>query len=600
MSQKNIVSMFNCFLVKSLPKKSAVDHSLISQGVVTDFTPTPEFKMIVNELFKPLNVTTLFSREERLKGDVNALLVKQFLHYVEVYGLGVPGLFELEVTDGQIVKPVFIKAVDKAGLALLVQALIYTNAPIKDVDEVYSIIKDFQIPYEFERIENNELRAKLFDPLSDKFAKGDDAVRWLVLQATGKTMVIKNERTITSIKAATIDPAFFENNVVVLSEVFNRFKPLLLAAKKAKGRSTKSAFGALAKLNMPAVSDEARINNAINKIARLSKKNHKPVHEGVNKRYLSTAIELLNANRYDRVASITEKLSVRDKMKILNLIEYKIKGFKVDVFVIRSGVSHVKPNRPVLDAAKLEEVKKILIAQLTVDLAGLHGKKILLDANVDYGLPVSRKQTFGNLPFGTTIKVDGTLSAGVYWENSWGATDIDLSTVDVDGLRTGWGGSRGYTAQDLVFSGDMTYADTGAMEFYTNNNSNNKPYGLFANIYNGEQNAGVELVVGTSTDKKWMDNCVVRERSQLLGRGSIVGFVADDKFRVFQLKLNDRIANFGEANPIIKRAMVDYWTVSKLLDAVGIPYELDRDSKISYDHDLSYANFSIDKLEAML
>lgn len=600
MSQKNIVSMFNCYLVSAMPKTATVDHSLLSHGVVTDFKPTAEFKNVVNELFKPLAVTTLFSREERLKGDLNQLLLKQFLHYVEVYGLGTPGVFDLEVTEGKIVKPVFIKAIDKAGLEQLVQKLIYANAPIKDVDAVYEIITSHKLAYDFSLVQNNELRAKLYDPAIHSFVNGDDAVRWLVLKATGKTLVVKNDRTIEAIKAMDIDPSFFEKNVDVLSQVFNRFKPLILAAKKKNGRSAKNAFGALAKLNMPPVSKEARTNNAINKIARLSKKNHKPVFEGVNKRYISTAIELINAGRYDRITSITEKLSIRDKMKILNLIEYKKHGYTVDVFVIRTGVSHVKPNRPVLDAAKLDEIKKILIAQLTVDLAGLHGKKILLDANVDYGLPVSRKQTFGNLPFGTTIKVDGTLSAGVYWQNDWGARDIDLSTVDVSGQRTGWGNYRGYTSQDLIFSGDMTYASDGAMEFYTNNNPKNKPYGLFANIFSGDQNAGVELIVGTSSDHKWMDNCVVRERSQLLGRGSVVGFVANDKFRVFQLKLNDRIANFGETNPIIKRAMVDYWTVSSLLDAVGIAYELKRDPDVSYDHDLSYANFSIDKLEAML
>ena len=594
--QANVLDLFNSIVVKESKLTGAIDTSLVSIGVVTDFPMTPSVSQLLQERFKPLPIKTLFTRTERLTESPLALITKQILHYIEVYGLGMPGLFDLEVVEGVVIKPTFVKGITRDELEQKVQALLYSNAPIARLEPVVEIIRDFGVNFDFAKILNNEARIHLYDPKVHKFTNGDDAIRYMVFKATESSLVIKNAKVIEKIKAATIDPAFFTQNEDVLAEVFNRFKPLILAAKKPQPKPA-GAFAKLAKLQ---VKQAATVNTAINRIARKSKTQHKPVHEGFNKRFLALGIAAIKNGTFDNFSTQVDKLGVRDKFKILNLVEYKAQGYSVDSFVVRNGTVHVEPKRPILDTRDLDFIRQLLLESLARDYKAFMpntGVKILLDARVDYGLPISRKQTLGNLPFGTLIAIDGTISSGVYWENDWGARDLDLSTVDITGQRTGWGGGRGYYAQDIIFSGDVTHAHDGAMEFMT---STDKTYGLFVNIFSGDQNAECELIVGSTTDKRWMDNVVVREKTKLTGRGSVIGFVEGTNYKVFQGKLNDRIANFGETSPVIKRATAPTWTVRKLFDAIGVAYDTVAVADVKYDYSLGYEGFSLDKLEHML
>lgn len=596
MAQQQVLDIFNSMVVKST---GTPDLSLANIGVVTNFKPTPDQRKLLQLKFKPLAVNTLFTREERLKGDPMALITKQILHYIEVYGLGQPGLFDLTVHEGLAVKLTYVQGITVAELSDKVRTLLYTNAPIKDVAALVAIIRDYNVDYDFSKIRNNEARIQLYDSKIHQFATGDDAVRYMVFKATGNTMVIKSKRVIEQIKAAPVDADFFVQNEKVLAEVFNRFKPLILAAKRKGVGAVDSKMAKMLKQHQ--LANVNTVNTAINRIARLSKSLHKPVHEGVNKRFLALAMKQLvtGSDKAEMIiGNLLPMLSIRDKFKILNLIEYKKQGFAVDSFVIRNGRVHVENNRPKLDAKALTTLSEMLLKSVAKDLVSLKDKNILLDAQVDFGLPISRKQTLGNLPFGTLISVDGEISSGVYWENGWGARDLDLSTVDMNGHRTGWGRYSGYDKKNPVtFSGDMTYADPSAMEFMT---SKGHTYGLFVNIFSGDQNAECELIVGSTTDKKWMSDVIVRERTKLTGRGSVIGFVENQKFRVFQGMLNDRIANFGEVNPVIKRAVTKTWTVRELFDAIDISYDVSAQADKKYDFNLSYSGFSIDKLEELL
>lgn len=595
--QKNVLDVFNAIVVKEADLLSTPDVSMVNIGVVTNFKISNDVKILLKNKFSPLPINTLFSKEERLNSDVSDLITKQFLHYIEVYGLNQPGLFDLVVNEGTIIKAAFINGIVDDELGIMVRKLIYSNAPIGDVSAVVEIIRDFNIEFEFERIMNNEVRAHVYDPALHTFATGDDAIRYMVFKATGDSLVIKNQKVIDQIKAASIDPAFFIKNEKVLAEVFNRFKPLLLAAKGGNTFNPvlNKMAGALKNHKLSRGSSSA---NAINRIARLSKTLHKPVHESVSKRFLAEALDSVkNGSTARDMSNLLPRLTIRDKFKILNLIEYKKKGYTTDSFVIRNGRVHIEKNRKVLDVVDLTTVSEFILKSMKDDLSKLVGKNILLDANVDYGLPISRKQTVGNLPFGTTITVDGEISSGVYWENAWGARDLDLSTVDINGNRTGWGQRNGYDSKDVVFSGDVTHAENGAMEFMTSKSST---YGLFVNIFSGDSNAECELVVGTGSKSRWITDVMVREKTNLTGRGSVIGFVEKNKFRVFKGMLNSRHANFGEVNPVISRATVDNWTVRALFDAVGISYDVVVEANKDYDFNLEYSSFSIDKLENLL
>lgn len=570
--EKNVLDLFKVMVIEDDARLDEMDTTHVNRGIVTDFTPTPSQLYILSDAFEPLDIKTLFTRDERENGDPFLLITKQLLHYLEVYGLNTPGLFNLETTSGKIVTMNFVRGVSMEELHDMVRELLYSNAPVKDSTMVAEIIKFYNVEYDVNKIGNNELRVLLFNINSDTFTSGDDVVRFMCFLATGDAMLIKCKDTIASVKAhsALYTEDFIERHALPLSQVFNRHKRIILAAKNKKNRTT------------------------INRVARMSKQNHVPIVESINKTFMAKALDK------DFDMGVLSKIGVRDKFKFLNLLAFKREQLSFDAFVIRNGKMHVKTNRKVWDLADIDRVEKAVIDSLSHDLAYLKDKQVLVDANVKYGLPISRKQTVGQLPFGSSVKVDKPqISAGIYWENEWGATDLDLSTVDDKGQRTGWGSLSGYDKTNPVtFSGDVTDATSGAMEFMTSSNVN---YGLFVNIFSGKIGCDMEVVVGTSKDKQsWINDTLVREKIKLGSRGMVVGFVREKEFVFYTGRLNNKAVSTQGKDPMVARGMADLWTVNKLFDAIGIEYDVTRSDDAVYDYELGYDRFSYDKLEDLL
>jgi hypothetical protein len=570
-AQINVLKLFNALVVNNDVATGVVNTNYVQKySVITDFSVDANQLAALANQCEPLPVRTLFGRTERDTASVFSLISKQILHYVEVYGLNQPGMFDLEVTEGVIAKLRYVRGITVAELEEMVQSLLYANAPVKDAATVCNIVRDFDLAYDINRVANNELRVMLYNDKRDVFASGDDAVRYMVLKATEQPLLIKSKQVIDAVRNSKISSDFLDRHAVALAQVFNRHKPILLAAKNRSNRTV------------------------INRIARLSKTQHVPVHEPVGKRFLSLAL----SGQAD--SNTLKKVSVRDRFKILNLVEYKLAGHDVDAFVIRNGKVHLERNRRINDTAALKSVQDMIVRSLAADLAHLAEKRILLDANVDYGVPVSRKQALGNLPYGTCITVsEGRISSGVYWHNDWGARDLDLSTIDRSGNRTGWGYRSGYSKTNpVVFSGDVTSAHDGAMEFMT---SADVEYGLFVNIFAGNPGSGFELVVGRDGKDRWINDVVIREKGTLDSRGNVIGFVNNNRFVVYQGRLNNNHWSVDpKAAAVVARGTSEFWTVKRLLDSAGIAYDTVRNSTVTYDHDLTYASFSYDRLENLL
>ena len=573
---ENQIKLFGAVVLDKGQKKG-FNTSIIQRGVVTNFTANVEQTAAIKSLFETINVTTLFSRDERLNSDPYELIVKQILHYIEIYGLDTPGLFDLEVTKGKILPVRFIQGISKKELQEKMDELLYSNRPVNDAELVKSVIEENALKYEIAKIQNNEIRCVLFDAASDKFANGDDAVRYIVYKTTKDCMLIKSDQVLKGVvtNGALVSPKFLENHINELAAVFNRHKRIILSLKSKKNRPV------------------------INKISKLSKTLHVPIVEAINKKFISLAL-----NGKIDVKKTLAKIDVRDKLKYLNLLEYKLAGHDFDIFNIRNGKIHREDDRKVYDQKTIHLVMADILESLKKDLKHLKKANILLDKNVDFGLPVSRKQTIGRVPFGTRVcvGVGKHISSGVFWKNSWGSRDLDLSSIDLSGERTGWGQMSGYDNNNVVFSGDMTDAPEpkGAMEFLT---SQRGSYGLNVNIYNGDLNTTFELVVGDTDNKKdkWMNNVIFREKDTLKSKGNIVGFVQDNIFTVYKGR--------GEASRIssptekimgtINYGMTKFWTVAKLLEYLEIEFDTEKSAK-KYDHDLSYDGFQYDKLEKML
>lgn len=567
--QLNLLKLFNVLAVPET--KVGTNTTLLHDyGVVTDFPMSNIHKEVITDYFKPLDGIVLFGKTERDRKSSYELFTKQLFHYIEVYGLNSPGLFNLEVNEGKVIKLTFVKGLTISEIKTKILDLLYANAPVKDTKVIQELINDLQIQFDFDKIQNNELRIVLFDSTSHVFKNGDDAVRYMCYHATDIPMLIKSKEVLEAVKQKQFPAAFFKNHTVQLAQVFNRHKKIIMSAKNRYTRTE------------------------INKISRLSKTAHVPIVESINKKYVSLA---LDGNISSDVLS---KISIRDKFKYLNLLEYKKLQNSQDAFVIRNGKIHLKDGRKIYDHFNIEQVQNMVLDSLGKDLQFLNGKSILLDKNVDYGLPVSRKQTIGNLPFGTEVTVNNAkISSGVYWRNEWGSTDLDLSTIDNSGKRTGWGSYSGYDKSNPVtFSGDMTSAYDGAMEFMT---STDVEYGLFVNIFSGSTGSGFELVVGKNGKDRWIEDAIIREKDNLKSRGNVIGFVKGDKFVVYYGRLNNDSWSVNDKSAaIVKRGSSEFWTVKKVFDHIGINYYLDNHENVDYDHDLRYESFSYDKLESLL
>lgn len=567
------VSLFKVVVAK----KGKLNLSNVKDGFITDFATTDEQVAMLKSLFKPLPIVTLFSVEERKNSSFEELITKQILHYIETYGLESPGLFDLEVTKGKIVSIAYIKAVTVAQLTEKVMALVEGNRPIKDVKPVVEIIRDYNIKYKLNDVANNELRIALYDG-KKAFASGDDAVRYICYKATEDAMLIKSKAVIAKVKAYTgITVDFLEQHAVQLSQVFNRHKKLIMACKRHGATAT-----------------------VINKISRLSKTEHVPIHEPVSKHFISGAIK----GTVD--LSALKTISLRDKFKYLNLIEYKLLNKDYDSFNIRNGKIWVETGRPLLNAGDLSVVKDAVLQSIGQTLSRLKRKKILLDPSVEYGLPISRKQAMGNLPYGTKVRATGgkdELSAGVYWRNEWGAEnqriDLDLTAIDDAGNRTGWGGYSGYAnGTGITYSGDVTDATNGATEFMVVNPEASNRYGLMVNIFSGPDTVGTEIVVGYPSKKIWMNNTLIRERVELVAKQTLLGFIKDDSFIVYGGRLSNSRVTQGK-HPVIDKGLGKLWTIVDLFNEFGIKYDTVANEKVDYNYDLSYSGFTFDKLEEM-
>lgn len=574
---RHTVNLFKC--VVSEPTALVLDN--VRHGFVTNFVPTKLQLEVLKETFKDLPIVTLFTVKERNEAPMEQLILKQILHYIEVYGLNEPGLFGLEVEEGKVESLAYIRAISIGELEKLVQDLLYSNRPIADSGPIVELIDGYDLSYDVNKIQNNELRIALFNPQTDKFTSGDDAVRYICYVATGSTMLIKSKAVIEAVKKQSL-PGFLLTHVAPLAKVFNRHKRIIMACKNPTTRST------------------------INRISHLSKKLHVPFVEPISKKIVSEFVK----NKID--ASVLEGVSIRDKFKYLNLIEWKLQGHDYDVFLIRNGRVWFERDRKALNPVLLRQLSTAVMNSIKNDLKHLEGKSILLDQFVDYGLPISRKQCLGNLPFGTKVK--GTdldrFSAGIYWHNDFGkgrendfyrnSIDLDLTAIDDRGNRTGWGGYAAYNKRNpITFSGDMTDARDGAMEFMTVNPLANNRYGLMVNIFRGPEPCDCEIVVGSSTKKQWIENTMIRERISLNSKESVIGFLNGDSFIVYSGRLsNNRVAR-GK-HPVIDKGLGALWTVQDILISCGIKFDTTPQPNIVYDYDLRYSGFSLDKLEGLL
>lgn len=510
--------------------------------------------------------------------------IDQMLHYMSTYGTDFTG--EIYMPNDEFNLPENVKLKFKVVNGLTNEELIEKGLDVlrsgialkeETIDSLINIIHDSGYVFTGkEGIKNKEANVKIADMFGVYPDQPEEFLRYLIYKATDQTLLIKNDELINQIKNSSFSAAYALNNydLVKLSEIFNRFKPIFLAFKKP---------------------NTAKV---INKISKLSKTHHKPLVSNalseVTQRKLNTSDKhwLENATPYAL-------------FKALNACYARKEGQDVFLYQVRNGKSWVEEK----SVKNIEVAKQIAAHNFTYILNYLQSKydfsgtNVYIPKNVEYALPSSEKMYVGNIPMGTRF-YGKHLNVGIYWENSWGARDLDLSSINVGG-KVGWNASYKQSGNSIIFSGDITNAPNGAVEYIRATKNMFDPTVVMNNVYNGDDNAGFKIIVGKGNEvnENFMmnpDNLFVDIKTTMPQKQAILGFFMNKYDKQCFILMNTgqgakHVSRTGEISDMTIKALYqkynNYFTVNDLLSHLGAKFV---DSEDKGDLNLSMENLERD------
>ena len=434
---------------------------------------------VSNQLNNPFHATW----DKVANADYRQLIVEQVLHYLSTYGREAFGLGAAPVVptesfqfpDNQLlpVESLTIMHVVDAEVAnnIVEHTLTTVAAPHKN-DMVFYSTYCKNTTLSPEKVKSNELRTLLYT-MKDLYPEDEDEfVRYLLYRSIGSTLVIKNKKTIRTIKNAMKDEkiarfvltGFQKANLSKLARNFLRLKPIYLAFKTPDTASY------------------------INKIRRLADIYHKPMSD----LRVANLSNLFYQGEDEKAKKVIEKMSMRELIKVRNFVDMNqlCQGSVIEAYNIRNGKVHLEEGKnrtEGLTGADMNAMDEALRQELcNRTRCKLAGKIFFIPSYIDYCAPVSEKQFIGNIPYGTKFSFPNTVSLGIFWENYKNKrTDLDLHLTTLSGAF-GWNASYRNGERTVLYSGDMTDATNGAAEaFYANYSKLDEPYILSANNFTG-------------------------------------------------------------------------------------------------------------------
>ena len=384
------------------------------------------------------------------------LLVDQLCHYASTYGTDFTEGEGFMPNHGDVVVPfkkfkvilpctkreLFNKCADliKSGIALNEQTQKTCSEYI-----VSNLAAWNEYGFLIDDVKNKEAQATIA-ALTGVYPQDEFALlRCLVYCATGSTMLIKSKGSIARIKKnASKIPlgTLSEDQLVKLSKIFLRFKPIFLAMKASAGKIISNA-------------------SVVNKLRKLAEKNHTPLVKG----FWETV--LIEKKDIEDVKKNVGSISNFKKATLMQGIKMRLSGQLGQCYVIRNGKLFVREGyAPKKDDAYLMQIYTILYDSLIESLKP-KACSVRYPKGVNLTVPTSEKNFIGNYPMGTSVEMGEDHNViGIYWRNDWGTCDFDLHYMSLD-ASYGWNGR--YKSQDdkdekVIFSGDITNAPDGATE----------------------------------------------------------------------------------------------------------------------------------------
>jgi hypothetical protein len=474
------------------------------------------------------------------------LRIQQILHYLSTYGTDFQGDVYIpdEVVKVPGIKIVFkvIKAYTKDQLIAKCLGLLQSGVALKEetVDDILQALVD-ELSYSFtgkENIRNKEAVVKIADlygVIPDDFM---GFFRYILFRSTGSALVIKNPATVAAIKVSTYDPTlqFIKFGTERLAENFNRFKPLFLAYK-------------------------TKCPKVINEISRLSKKHHAPMVQNPLNLVTQRGLTVGDKHWLDNATPYAI-------FKALSALYQRMGGQSTFLYKVRNGKSYVKEDGARIPKAAFANYDFLL--NYLKKRINLKGVSIYVPEDVVYALPTSEKMYVGNIPMGTKF-FGSALAVGIYWEDAWGARDLDLSGLSAEG-KTGWNASYGRGGSDrdgLMYSGDITNAPDGAVEYLYAKRGLPGSTLVLNNVFNGNDDAGFKIIIGRGDriDHDFMmnpNNLFAEAKVQSIQKQSIIGLLRPEGKLISFVLLNlgaghTQVSGYSDTSTLARVALAQEW-----------------------------------------
>ncbi len=525
-----------------------------------------------------MNSTFHKSWEKVASDSTEQLVIEQIFHYITTYGYEALGIYDKESVyipveklkipkvDIDKIPLIIIKGYTKEELKhkvinLLSSGIALSNETKTDILDILTFvkIKDDEI----HTIKNKEVKCVLYT-LLNKFPENPvEFLRYLIYIAIGKTLIIKDKRTIEEIKITVKKGDVlgllinYESKYGLenLAEIFYRFKPLFLSFKGQ---------------------DES--NRIINKIRRLAITHHKPMKDD----YLNTITAKIKNGiniTEEKLKDALSKVNTFRKIRLAYALKFRT-NTDIDsiLYKIRNGKSYATT----FEFNEQEKAKKILDIVIDSIIDGikpnLKGKKIYLPNNIIYALPATEKQFTGNLPTGSCIIIPKDMIIGVNWENVDGnRVDLDLSLVGCDSGKIGWDARYKTNDRDILFSGDLTDAPKpdGATELFYIKKQDTAAFILMLNYYNYNESVEVpfKIIAASESAVNFKHNYVVNPnnivaiaKSKIDKKQKMLGLLittsAECKFYFTETNIGNVNTSYNEAEYIeqTKRYLLNYYS----------------------------------------
>ena len=507
-----------------------------------------------------LNKTFYKSWAKVQNSDRLELFIDQILHYMSTYGTNFEG--EVYIPDQVLDVPDLKITVYTIGAmtadTLIEKSLDVLRSGIALKEETLGCIFDLleSLDYSFtgkEGVRNKEALVMMADLFNIYPESPEEFLRYAVYKATNSTSLVKSDEVKNEINSSRIDVSdlFKQYGRTKLSTIFNRFKPLFLAFKQANPNN----------------------RSVINKIAKLSKENHKPM---VSNPLNQVTYMVLGDNDLHWLENATNFAL----FKALSACYARMNGQDSFVYRVRNGRSWTKENTSNIEVC--EKNFKTIMKFLKERING-EGKTVFIPSDVVYALPTSEKMFVGNIPTGTKF-LGEKLAAGMYWEDSWGARDLDLSGLNIAG-KVGWNASFYDYGNRLTYSGDETSAPNGAVEYlYATNGVEDNPTLAMMNVYSGSSDAGYKIIIGKGDNVNYNymmnpNNVMVDVKTECVQKQMILGmFIPEDNNLTSFVLLNfgagsANVSGNNHVSKIATKALYQQWknalTLNTVLEEVG-------------------------------